>query len=115
MPDATPTQDVATERIRWERSWHSATAFLSLPYVPIPVMNIVQNRISSLSGEWIKVLTPEVSLSISYLVSGQSEGRHLRMSNKQDDLLEWYAQEVGRHYAYFQLPQLLKVSSFSTT
>ncbi|MCJ1395155.1 hypothetical protein MMC18_008036 [Xylographa bjoerkii] len=109
VPDVNPAQDVATERIRWERSWHNATTFLSLPHVPIPVANIIQNRTSSLSGEWIKVLTPEVSLSISYLVSEQSEGHRLRKNNKQDDLLEWYAQEVGRHYTRFQLPQLLKI------
>ncbi|MCJ1430711.1 hypothetical protein MMC27_000061 [Xylographa pallens] len=109
LPDVNPSQDVATQRIRWERSWHSATAFLSLPHLPIPVSNIIQNRTSSLSGEWIKVLTPEVSLSISYLVSEQSEGQRLRKSKKEDDLLEWYAQEVGRHYTRFQLPPLLEI------
>ena len=114
LPDVSSTQDVATERIRWERSWHSATAFLSLPHLPIPVAHIIQNRTSSLSGEWLKVLTPEVSLSISYLVSEQSEGHRLRKSKKEDDLLEWYAQEVGRHYTRFQLPPLLKVSSLLT-
>ncbi|MCJ1381604.1 hypothetical protein MMC17_004715 [Xylographa soralifera] len=109
LPDVNLTQDVATERIRWERSWHSATAFLSLPHVPIPVANIIQNKTSSLSGEWIKALTPEVSSSISYLVSEQSEGHRLRRDKKEDDLLEWYAQEVERHYSRFQLPSLLKI------
>ena len=114
LPDISPAQDVATEKIRWERAWHSATAFLSLPQLPIPVANIIRNRTSSLSGEWIKALTPEVSLSISYLVSEQSEGHRLCKNKKEDDLLEWYAQEVGRHYTHFQLPLLLKVNSLST-
>ncbi|MCJ1281850.1 hypothetical protein MMC26_001173 [Xylographa opegraphella] len=108
LPDVNPAQDVASEKIRWERSWHSATAFLSLPHHPIPVGNIIRNRTSSLGGEWLKALTPDVSFSISYLVSEQSEGHRLRRNKKEDDLLEWYAQEVGRHYTRFQLPLLIK-------
>jgi len=43
-----------------------------------------------------------------------SIGRKLRVNRKQDDLVEWYAQEVRRHYTHFQLPLLSEVRDSST-
>ncbi|MCJ1474207.1 hypothetical protein MMC13_002865 [Lambiella insularis] len=108
LPDLSPARDVAAERIKWERCWHNATSFLSLPSLPIPIAAVLQNQ-NSLRGQWINSCPLEVSSSILYLVSEKSEGYRLRANNQHDDLLNWYLQEVGQHYVKFERPQLLTI------
>lgn len=107
-PSLLDAGDRASERIRWERAWHSATSFLSLRDVAIHSVNGADD-FESLQKEWIRSCSAEVSSSITYVVSEQSEGRQLRSSNREDNLIDWYTQEVGRHYIRYQLPQVLKV------
>ncbi|MCJ1248476.1 hypothetical protein MMC30_005694 [Trapelia coarctata] len=102
--------DRASERIRWERAWHSATSFLSLRDAAIHPVN-GEDDFESLQKRWIKTCSAEVSSSIAYVVSERSEGRQLRASNREDNLIDWYTQELGRHYIQYQLPQALKILS----
>jgi len=100
--------DRASKRIRWERAWHTATSFFSLRDAAINAVN-GDYELESLQKRWIKPCSAEVSSSIAYIVSERSEGRQLRASNREDNLIDWYTQEVGRHYVQYQLPQVLKV------
>ena len=102
--------DRASERIIWERAWHSATSFLSLQDATIRTQD-GEDDLGSLQKRWIKPCSAEVASSITYVVSEQSEGRRLRASSWEDNLIDWYTQEVGRHYFQYQLPQVLKVTA----
>lgn len=104
-------QDSATEQLQWERAWHTATTFLSLPSEELPPAHGESNR-NRLHGKWWKPCTQEISAAIRYLVSPDSKGFLLRKNQKQHDLLHWYFEEVGlRHFVHFVRPQTLRVLS----
>ena len=97
------------EQIRWDRAWHTATAYLSLPDKPITAAQATQDD-ASLRAQWIKPFTAEVANAVSYLLSEDSFGRQLRRHSTRDNLLEWYYEEIGsRHYVDYVRPGLLKV------
>lgn len=100
-------EDNVAEKIKWERAWHSATAFLTLPPVSVSVENDFEAE--SRIRQSRKKFPPELSWSLAYLVSEQSPGRLRRSDNREDNLFDWYAQEVERNYIRYQLPQLLQV------
>ncbi|KAL9604611.1 MAG: hypothetical protein Q9219_000331 [cf. Caloplaca sp. 3 TL-2023] len=101
-------QDSATEQIQWERAWHTATAFLSLPNQELPPHQ-GEGHLSQLSGKWLKKCTPDVTAAISYLVSPESQGASIRRNQRQHDLLYWYFEEVGlRHFVHYVRPLLVK-------
>ncbi|KAI4284687.1 MAG: hypothetical protein L6R35_004839, partial [Caloplaca aegaea] len=98
-------QDSATEQIQWERAWHTATTFLSLPNEELPPAHGESNR-NRLHGKWWKPCTPEVSSAIKYLVSPDARGFQLRRNQQDFDLMHWYFEEVGlRHYVHFALKE----------
>lgn len=102
-------QDSATEQVQWERAWHTATTFLSLPSEELPPAHGESNR-NRLHGKWWKTCTPEISAAIKYLVSPDSKGLLLRKTQMQHDLLHWYFEEVGlRHFVHFVRPPILEV------
>ena len=110
--DAEPAfdyEDSAAEQIRWDRAWHTATAFLSLPNEPITTAHADQNG-RALKTKWIKQFSPEVRRATLYLISEQSQGHRLRAGKIEDDLFAWYSQEVGRHYIGWQSLQLTEVT-----
>ena len=113
-PEHLDVEDRATERIRWERAWHSATAFLSLRHVPVSTLDDVQDE-ESLGRQYFKACSLEVSSSIRYLVSERARGGRLLAGRQEDNLVDWYNQEVGRHYIQHQLPQIHKVRLVITT
>lgn len=99
----------AAEQIKWDRAWHTATTYLSLPDDPITVAHTRQNE-DTLRGKWIKTCSPDIVKAITYVVSDSSYGRQLRKSQRKDDLLKWYYKEVGiRHYLDYVMPGLVKV------
>lgn len=99
----------AAEQIKWDRAWHMATTYLSLPNDPITAAHARQNE-DKLRGKWIKPCPPDVSNAIAYIVSDSSYGRQLRKGLRKDDLFQWYFKEVGtRHYLSCVMPGLLKV------
>ncbi|KAI4128996.1 MAG: hypothetical protein LQ338_002463 [Usnochroma carphineum] len=101
-------QDSATEQVQWERAWHTATTFLSLPSEELPPAHGESNR-NRLHGKWWKTCTPEISAAIKYLVSPDSKGLLLRKTQMQHDLLHWYFEEVGlRHFVHFVRPPILE-------
>jgi anaphase-promoting complex subunit 2 len=106
--DAAPVTGAA-EQIKWDRAWHTATAYLSLPGEPITAAHARQSE-NTLRGKWIKPCSPDVSHAISYVVSESSYGRQLRKRLRKEDLFQWYLKEVGtRHYLDHVMPGLVKV------
>lgn len=96
----------AAEQIRWDRAWHTATTYLSLPNEPI---TISQNE-GALPAKWIKPFDVETANATHYLLSADSRGRQLRQYSTKDNLLQWYYEEVGsRHYVDHVLPGLTEV------
>lgn len=107
-PNTAPVTGAA-EQIKWDRAWHTATTYLSLPNDPITVAQARQDE-DTLRGKWIKPCPPDVVKAITYIVSDSSYGRQLRKGLRNHDLLLWYFKEVGtRHYLACVMPGLLKV------
>ncbi|KAL8948913.1 MAG: hypothetical protein Q9222_004940 [Ikaeria aurantiellina] len=101
-------RDSAAEQVQWERSWHTATTFLSLPNTRLPPIHD-RHKSGQLHGPWWKPHTPEVEASFRYLVSPQSRGAQLRRHQKAHDILQWYFEEAGlRHFVQYVLPQVLQ-------
>lgn len=103
-PASPDIKDTATETIKWERAWHTATAFLSLP-VSEPLLD--HHGITP--SKWMINCPQEVHNSIAYLISEQSLGWTTITGRRQEELLDWYCYEVGRHYTNLVLPGLLQV------
>lgn len=88
-------EDRVAEQIRWNRAWHVATTFLSLPNGPL----------SSLS--WIKPWTTESKSAFLYLLQGSHQ--HPLHSNSKDDIIDWYISNVTKHFNSCVIPQILQV------
>ncbi|KAI4230310.1 MAG: hypothetical protein L6R36_000121 [Xanthoria steineri] len=102
-------KDTAAEQVQWERAWHTATIFLSLPNEQLPPIND-RNDHSRLHGKWWKRCTPEVAAALKYLLSPDSPGARLRKGQKQHDLLQWYFEEAGlRHFIQHVRPRILQL------
>lgn len=100
----------AEEQIKWDRAWHTATTYLSLPIVQITAANASQ-MLEVSKETWQKSYTGEVSRAVEYVVSEDSYSHQLRRHLK-DDLVKWYIEEVGtRHYVECVKPILIKVFS----
>ena len=114
IPSETATVTGAAEQIKWDRAWHTATAYLSLPNVPITAAFAscaLQNE-ETLKGKWLKPFTTEVSRAVEYVASENSYGRRLRKQLNKDDILQWYYEEMGtKHYLEYVRPGLVKVFS----
>lgn len=104
LPETVP----ATEQIRWNRAWHTATTFLLLPNVHITVEQAREAE-EILRRTWFKPFTPEVSQSVKYVVSDDSAGHLLRKQQRKDNLLRWYEEMGTRHYLEYVRPSLLTV------
>ncbi|KAL8893835.1 MAG: hypothetical protein Q9192_004875 [Flavoplaca navasiana] len=102
-------KDTAAEQVQWERAWHTATTFLSLPAEQLPAIND-RDDLDRLHGKWWKSFTPEVAAALRYVVSPDSFGARLRKGQKQHDLLHWYFEEAGlRHFIQHVRPRILQL------
>ena len=104
-------ENSAAEKIKWERSWHTATSFLSLPKEALTLQHATSSDEKLLSKWLLSPLSTEGNNAIHYLVSEKTVGYRLREGRKEDDLWDWYTQEVAEHYIQYQLPILSEVSS----
>ena len=109
FPEPEP-QNSAEEQIKWDRSWHTATSFLSLPNELITIAHAKQSE-DALKAWWLKPFRAETANAVSYIVSDESQGRRLRKGSLKDNLLQWYFEEVVcRHYVDYVLPTVTKVN-----
>ena len=96
----------AAEQIKWDRAWHTATTYLSLPDEPINA----DHDEKTLRLRWIKPVYTETHKALEYILSEDSRGLQIRKDNNSDDLLRWYFEEaVLRHYLEHALPGLKQV------
>ncbi|KAL8660086.1 MAG: hypothetical protein Q9226_000078 [Calogaya cf. arnoldii] len=102
-------KDTAAEQVQWERAWHTATTFLSLPNEQLPAISD-RNDLNRLHGKWWKRCTPDIAAALRYVVSPDSPGVRLRKGQKQHDLLHWYFEEAGlRHFTQHVRPKILQL------
>ena len=102
----TGIESSAVEQINWDRAWHTATTYLSLPDEPINT----DHDESTLRARWIKPVYTETHKALEYVLSEDSRGRQIRKANDCDDLLRWYFEEVVlKHYTEHALPGLIQV------
>ncbi|KAI9882483.1 MAG: hypothetical protein M1823_005772 [Watsoniomyces obsoletus] len=104
--DVPPTDPVA-QQIRWERAWHAATSFLRVPNALAPFPGIQDAR--TLEREWIEYhplsspegITELLHLDITRVGQKDSLANHA--------LVEWYMNEVRRHFVEFGTQRLQSV------
>ncbi|KAH0558722.1 hypothetical protein GP486_004631 [Trichoglossum hirsutum] len=97
-----PTSSFVAEHIRWNRAWHTATGFLSLPDEPITFRTIDQSP-TLLRATWKRQPQPETLEAIKYLLFNSKQNSSDGMSSG-DDLVDWYTYEVRRHFLTFVRP-----------
>lgn len=96
----------AGEQIKWDRAWHAATIYLSLPDEPIKA----DRDEKTLRDKWIKPVNTETRKALEHILSNASRGFPVVIPNKNDDLLRWYFEEVVvKHYMEQALPGLVQV------
>ncbi len=96
----------AAEQIKWDRAWHIATVYLTLPAEPIKP----EREVDKFRGKWIKPVSHEIRKALEYVLSEHSRGYQIRKASGKDDLLRWYFEEVVlAHYLQHALPGLVKV------
>ncbi|EEP76142.1 conserved hypothetical protein [Uncinocarpus reesii 1704] len=84
--------DAAPEQATWDRAWHTATAFLSIPDKK-PSYCTASDEISDecLFQQWPRETLPSQSVieALCYVGSDSSIGKQLRAGSKECDLQEW--------------------------
>jgi len=100
--------DTAAENIKWERSWHAATSFLAGWLEPRAFGEVDDDpkpRLRKYTSRF-SIGFVHVQQAVAYLVEENSLGRRLRQGRKEDSLMEWYSQQICKHYNHYQLPRL---------
>lgn len=96
----------AAEQIKWDRAWHTATSFLTLPNEPIRT----DEDEETFRPKWDRPYNNEIRKAFEYVLSENSKGRQLRKGTNTDDLIRWYFEvEVTEHYVKHLLPKLVEV------
>ena len=106
------SDDPAAEKIRRQRAWHHATEFLSIPAAAVTYEEACLED-KALRSKWIKSCSRDATAGIALLASEGRDSKALPPKQRDESLLDWYSQEVIRHYVDYQLPILLEVCSYS--
>lgn len=108
-----PSKDAggsAAEQIRWDRAWHTATSFLTIPNKPI----VESEGEGRLDKRWFKECDTETKKAFEYVLNDDSRGRKARAGKEGEDLVRWYFEvEVLGHFMDHMLPVLTGVRSAS--
>ena len=97
-------ESVAAEQVKWDRAWHTATAFLTLPNERI----YQHEEDSAFRKKWLKSCPPQTQRVLQYILSGRNQ--EYRLAQRDDNLLRWYYEDVlVTHYMKHVLPGLIKV------
>ena len=99
----------AAEQIKWDRAWHNATAFLSLP--PGPISAADEEKVKQ---DWCRVADTETKRALEYLLDENSKGRRLRAAKDggsgSEDLLRWYFEtQIVGHFMDYMRPHLQSI------
>lgn len=123
VADATPSlakpftfnSDIASEQATWDRSWDTATAFLSIPDKKLILADDKATgdelSESTLLKQWSQRQRPSRSIldALYHVGADSSMGKEFRASSKEYDIQEWYMNEVRRHFLANLRGALLKV------
>ena len=98
--------DPFVQQITWERAWHAATSFLRLPK-DLALAEEAEN-LETLDFEWSRTHPSTSSEAINQLL--QLGTTRADSDKKPDDtLIQWYANEVRRHFLQHTGPRLRSV------
>ncbi|QSS57056.1 anaphase-promoting complex subunit [Histoplasma capsulatum var. duboisii H88] len=92
------------EQVTWDRAWHAATTFLSIPDEGFRNNGGDDDDDGTrdedtLLKRWAKGPPSQlVSESLFYVGADSSPGKALRQGSKEDDVKEWYLNEMRRHF-----------------
>jgi anaphase-promoting complex subunit 2 len=106
-----PTSSFVAEHIRWNRAWHTATSFLSLPGEPITFQTLNLGP-TILQATWSKQPLPDAHEAIKYLLFTSKQSSSDDSPNG-DDLVGWYINEVRMHFLAFVRPGIHLVRMLS--
>ncbi|KAL9110420.1 MAG: hypothetical protein Q9227_004964 [Pyrenula ochraceoflavens] len=95
------------EQVVWERSWHTATSFLLLPEYAIRA----GDNNSALDDLELKLAaqSKETTEAIRYVLSPTSRETASRLGKPENDLYEWYSNQVRRHFSVYTRPLVLQI------
>lgn len=102
QPSSSDSENVP-EQVTWDRAWHNATAFLSLPDESFrpgqDIGNDDELDEERLLKQWTREPpSREILESVFYVEDPSSRGKVLRAGSKGQDLKEWYINETRRHF-----------------
>ena len=104
--DAAASQDdVAAESIQFERAWHHATELLSIRNAAVTLEDTRLNG-DAVERKWIKGASRTARDGLAFVLERRGQKG---VEGEREDLMKWYAQEIGRHYTELQLGVLIKV------
>ncbi|KAI9791999.1 MAG: hypothetical protein M1833_001283, partial [Piccolia ochrophora] len=103
------SSDNVADHIRWGRAWHTATSFLALSKEPVPDVRTSQGNVDG--GKWLKNTTPGVDEAIALLLSPDIPSGARAGGFTEGSLVEWYVDEMRRHFQAFVRPELLLILS----
>lgn len=95
------------EQVIWDRAWHAATSFLTLPG-----RDFVQKRQADIDAFAARFNRPAKNAmeSIRYVISNQKSERGQEQKGGRPSVLEWYTDHVRGHYLAHSRAPLLRVS-----
>lgn len=104
-PPSTEGSEAYPEQVVWDRAWHSATSFLTLPGRDF-VLQRQQRHLDTFAAHYNKP-TKSVVDSIRYVIAnGQAE-----RGRERESLLAWYRDHVRGHFLAYSKKPLLRVRS----
>ena len=102
------SSDPVTQQIYWDRAWHSATSLLSLPKEHISFHE--PSQIGGLHERWNKArLSPASSGAIRHVLRPRNDRTPHNEDIYDASLVDWYGNEVRRHFLAFVGPDLCGV------
>lgn len=89
-------EESTPEVVIWDRAWHVATTFLSLPNRGFEILATADDVTTLLQSH--VAVSQETSDALSYLLSSSSRERSIQHHSQELDLIEWYGYEMRRHF-----------------
>lgn len=108
------TDETWPEQVNWDRAWHVATAFLSFSDIGFAALSLLDdvddNHLQDLWG--LSSPSQEAYDALNFLLGPNSPDSDLHSSLKEYDLVEWYCNEMRRHFLANFRTDILKVCWF---
>lgn len=103
-----PSLAHVADDVRWDRAWHLATSFLSLSGVHIPVQDNHEGG-RALPQRWGAETPPREKQAMQYVLRPAPSLQEQVEEVYDGRLLDWYMNEIRRHFVIEARPLLLSV------